>query len=100
MTYDNHAALFFGARNFAKSLNSLFVACRIFDMLFVDGHRALPSLLNRLLLLKAVGSRPPFFAKAEQVILLCSANFSIAVQTLSWVMSSPLGAIVSQRPIK
>ncbi len=42
---------------------------KILDMLFVEGQRGCPSLDQRLLLLKVVGSKPLHFARPEQDIL-------------------------------
>ena len=72
--------------NFVKSSSDAPVEANILEILFVDGHRGCPSLDQRLLLLKVVGSKPLLFAKPEQDILCSVANFSIARHTSSWVI--------------
>lgn len=54
--------------NFVKSSNEDPVEANIFEILLVDGHRGCPSLDQRLLLLKVVGSKPLHFARPEHDI--------------------------------
>ena len=63
---------------------------KILEILFVDGHLGCPSLDQRLLLLKVVGSSPLHFAKPEQDIPCSVAKCSIARQTSSCVIFSLL----------
>ena len=72
--------------NFVKSLIDAPVADSIFDILLVDGQRGCPSLDQRLLLLKVVGSKPLHFAKPEHVLPCSLAKRSMAFQTSSCVM--------------
>jgi len=51
--------------NFVKSVIDAPVDDSIFDILFVDGQRGCPSLDQRLLLLKVVGSKPLHLASPE-----------------------------------
>ena len=55
----------------------------------VEGHRGCPSLDQRLLLLKVVGSKPLHLASPEQDIPCSDANLSIARQTSSCVITAP-----------
>ena len=64
------------------------VDANIFEILFVDGQRGWPSLDQRLLLLKVVGSRPLHFANPEQDIPWSFAKRSMARQTSSCVIFS------------
>lgn len=72
-----------GSINLVKSWILAPVDDKILEILFVDGQRGCPSLDQRLLLLKVVGSRPLHFAKPEQDIPCSVANRSIARQTSS-----------------
>lgn len=76
--------------NLVKSSKDAPVEDNILEILFVDGHLGCPSFDQRLLLLNVVGSRPLHFAKPEQDILCSVANFSIACQISSCVMTSLL----------
>ena len=72
--------------NLVKSWILAPVDDKILEILFVDGQRGWPSLDQRLLLLKVVGSRPLHFARPEQDIPCSVANFSMARQTSSCVI--------------
>lgn len=61
----------------------------ILEILLVDGHRGCPSLVQRLLRLNVVGSKPLHRAKPEQDIPCSVANRSMARQTSSCVINFP-----------
>ena len=79
--------------NLVKSWISAPVEDKILEILLVDGQRGWPSLVQRLLLLKVVGSSPLHRAKPEQDMPCSVANRSIARQTSSCVKSASLGFI-------
>ena len=84
--------------NLVKSWILAPVEDSIFEILFVDGHRGCPSLDQRLLLLKVVGSNPLHFASPEHDIPCSVAKRSIARQTSSWVIFSLLCLLFGKNP--
>ena len=72
--------------NLKKSWAEECVDDNILEIVPVDGQRGCPNMVNRLLLLKVVGSSPLRFASPEQDILCSCANNSIAFQICSCVM--------------
>ena len=75
--------------NLVKSWIDAPVEDRIFEILFVEGQRGCPSLVQRLLLLKVVGSKPLHRARPEHDMPCSKANRSIARQTSSCVIFAP-----------
>ena len=75
--------------NFTNSLIVVPVAFNTLAMLYVDGQRGWPYLLNRLLLLNVVASRPANLANPEQDIFFEAANLTIARHSSSCVILIP-----------
>lgn len=79
---------FFGvlSTNFVKSWIDAPVEDKILEMLLVDGQRGWPSLVQRLLRLNVVGSKPLHRARPLHDMPCAVAKFSMARQISSCVM--------------
>lgn len=97
-------SLFLLSMNLVNSWIEAPVDANILEILLVDGHRGWPSLVQRLLRLNVVGSKPLHRANPEHDIPCSIANRSIARQTSSCVIKfspfSLLQDIFYANPIK
>lgn len=82
-------SLFLLSMNLVNSWIEAPVDANILEILLVDGHRGWPSLVQRLLRLNVVGSKPLHRANPEHDFPCSIANRSIARQTSSCVIKFP-----------
>lgn len=80
--------------NFANSSGETLVASNIFDIVWHDGQRGVPSEENCLLLLNVVASKPLTFAKPENDKPCNRANFSIALHNILCSISPSFGVFI------